>query len=302
MRHILFRLCALFAALLILFPAAMPAASAYGAGTYATLKMRLATRTGPGTWYDEPGTFFSKDYRSQNILVLSKAWDNRNDIWWLQVEFTRGSQLYRAYTGLKRVNIDISDIPEEQVLGTAKTTRSAAAYWGPGTNYAASKYDIPSGRSVTVLSVENGYAQIEFYDSRTADRDYARRRAWIRTDRLTGSWEQQWQQEELPQEEILEIPTVRAGTYISTWESESTLTVRAVHDDQLTFDAFWYRITGLDNVIAFWDPSGYYSFNVSENDTFASGTLMIIGKTAYLTIIESNLPYIENTTYVYNRP
>ena len=300
MRRTLFRVCALLAALLILFPWAAPA-SAYGAGTWATLKMRLATRTGPGTWYDEPGTFFSKNYRSQQVLVLSKAWDDRNSIWWLQVEFTRNNQLYRAYTGLKRVNIDIGNVPEEKALGTAKTTRSAAGYWGPGTDYAASKYDIPSGKSVTVLSVENGYAQIEFYDSRTADRDYARRRAWIRTDRLTGSWEETWQ-EELPQDEIVDIPSVRAGVYISTWESESTLTVRSVHDDQLTFDAFWYRIAGLDDVIAFWDPAGYYTFNVSDNSTFASGTLTIVGKTAYLTIIESNLPYVDNATYVYNRP
>ena len=154
----------------------------------ARLKMALATRTGPGTWYDEPGTFFSSNYRETSVRVLSRAWDDRNSIWWLQVEFYRNSMLYRAYTGLKRVDIDIDDVPEENVLGTAVTQRSAAGYWGPGTEYAASQYDIPSGISVTVLDIENNYAQVEFYDGRTADRSYARRRAWIKTDYLDGNW------------------------------------------------------------------------------------------------------------------
>ena len=165
-----------------------PSATAAGSGTYAYLKMALASRTGPGTWYDEPGTFFSKNYRDTSVKVLSKAWDDRNSIWWLQVEFYRNSTLYRAYTGLKRVDIDISDVPGENVLGTAVTQRSTAGYWGPGTEYAASKFDIPSGISVTVLDIENNYAQIEFYDSQTADRSYARRRAWIKTDYLDGNW------------------------------------------------------------------------------------------------------------------
>ena len=88
----------------------------------------------------------------------------------------------------KALALDINDVPEENILGTAVTQRSAAGYWGPGTEYAASQYDIPSGISVAVLDVENNYAQIEFYDGRTADRSYARRRAWIRTDYLDGSW------------------------------------------------------------------------------------------------------------------
>lgn len=166
----------------------LSAADAAGYGHNAYLKMALATRTGPGTWYDEPGTFFSRNYRDTSVKVLSKAWDDRNSIWWLQVEFYRNSTPYRAYTGLKRVDTDISDVPEEKVLGTAVTQRTAAAYWGPGTEYAASPYDIPSGVSAAVLDIENNYAQIEFYDGRTADRSYARRRAWIRTDCLDGSW------------------------------------------------------------------------------------------------------------------
>ena len=50
----------------------------------ATLNSRLATRTGPSTTYDEPGSFFSAGH---NVTVLSRAYDTRNNIWWVQVEF-----------------------------------------------------------------------------------------------------------------------------------------------------------------------------------------------------------------------
>ena len=148
-------------AIMLLLPF-LPAANAAGYGYNAYLKMTLATRTGPGTWYDEPGTFFSKNYRDTSVRVLSKAWDDRNSIWWLQVEFYRNSTPYRAYTGLKRVDIDISDVPDERVLGTAVTQRSAAGYWGPGTEYASSKYDIPSGyqRLFRILLLSAGASKI----------------------------------------------------------------------------------------------------------------------------------------------
>ena len=117
-------LAATLIAFLLLFQF-LPAADAAGSGTRAYLKMALSTRTGPGNWYDEPGTFFSNNYQNTSVRVLSKAWDERNSIWWLQVEFYISSTPYRAYTGLKRVNIDINNVPNEKVLGTAVTRRSA---------------------------------------------------------------------------------------------------------------------------------------------------------------------------------
>ena len=186
MKHTVFslRLLAVFAAALLMLSGLTPALAA-GYGLYAGLTQKLATRTGPGTWYDEPGTFFSGSWSYTSVRVLTRAWDSRNDIWWVQVEFTSGGKDYRAYTGLKRVSVNINSVPDEQVLGTASMLRSAAACWGPGSNYARSSTNIPSGISVTVLDVENGYAQIEFSDSRVG---YSRRRAWTPVDNLSGSW------------------------------------------------------------------------------------------------------------------
>ena len=178
------RSLAFFAAALLALAYLTPAAAA-GYGIYASLTEKLATRTGPGTWYDEPGTFFSGSWSYTSVRVLTRAWDSRNDIWWVQVEFTSGGRNYRAYTGLKRVSVNIGSVPDEQTLGTASMLRSSAAWWGPGSDYARSSTDIPAGISVTVLDIENGYAQIEFSDSRVG---YSRRRAWTPADNLSGGW------------------------------------------------------------------------------------------------------------------
>ena len=183
-RNLFRRTLAALAAVLVMLSAAVPAFAA-GYGTKAGLLMRLATRTGPGTWYDEPGTFFTSNYSSVSVRVLSRSWDNQNDIWWVQVEFSSGGKSYRAYTGLKRVNVNINTVPDEYPMGSATMRYSATAYWGPGTNYASSKYDIPSGVEVTIYDVENGYAQVEFSDSRVSN---PRRRAWTPTSSLSGSW------------------------------------------------------------------------------------------------------------------
>lgn len=160
------------------------AASAAGSGVYAPLLMRLSTRSGPGTKYDEPGTFFNKNYDSTTVRVLSKSWDNPNGIWWVQVEFENRGTPYRAYTGLKRVNVDIGRVPEESVMGASYTLTSCTAYWGPGYAYAVAPYDVPYNMSVTVWDQENGFAQVEFYDGRTG----SNRRAWVPTDCLAGNW------------------------------------------------------------------------------------------------------------------
>ena len=183
-RHTVSRSMAALALVLVMLAGTVPALAA-GTGFNARLKMALSTRTGPGTRYDEPGTFFKNNWSSTSVRVLSRAWDSQNDIWWVQVEFGSGRQKIRAYTGLKRVDIDISHIPDEHDMGTATMVRSATAYWGPGTDYVSSKYDIPSGAAVTICDVEAGYAQVEFYDSRVPN---PRRRAWTPTGNLSGNW------------------------------------------------------------------------------------------------------------------
>lgn len=154
----------------------------------AGLLMRLSTRTGPGTQYDEPGTYFQNDWRTAQVEVISAAWDKHNEIWWVQVEFAVRNTWYRAYTGLKRVNVDIHTVMEEYPLGTATMTSAAKAYWGPGAHYAMAKLNVPYGTGVTVFGAENGFVQVEFYDARTAVSDRSLRRAWVNEAAVSGNW------------------------------------------------------------------------------------------------------------------
>ncbi len=141
-----------------------------GRGRRTTLTMRLATRSGPSTNYDELGSYFQA---GTAITVLSKAWDSRNGIWWVQVEFTYGGQKRRAYTGLKRVNLTAEQLPTESAIGTAWVTRTATVYYGPGPAYTAHKNSLSYGVSGTVCAVENNYVQLEFLENGRY------RRVWI---------------------------------------------------------------------------------------------------------------------------
>ncbi len=273
-------------AVLLTLPASAPAA---GGGVTAPLLMRLSTRTGPGTEYDEPGTFFQSNYAYTTVRVLSRAWDSRNDIWWVQTEFRSGGQSYRAYTGLKRVNMDVYSVPEEKVLGTASTLRAAAAYWGPGTDYAASRYDIPSGTSVTVMDVENGWAQIEFRDGRVK---YDLRRAWIRTENLSGTWGGGGS---------TALPD--CGTYISRTDASDTLEVKYAGSNGITIDVFWYRLYGIDDAWAERIGPGQYRFDYDTGYEHIEGILTFSSGSCMLDIVRSDFYYIRPGTcysYVYD--
>ena len=142
-------------------------------GVTARLLMRLSTRSGPSTRYDEPGTFFNSSWQSQTVRVLGKSWDSRNDIWWVLVDFSSGGTRYRAWTGLKRVNVNINSIPEIYSIGEG--TISATDTWrGPGSNYAKGPR-VNSWKDVVAFSRENGYVEVEYYNP-SNDRIY---RCWV---------------------------------------------------------------------------------------------------------------------------
>ncbi len=144
----------------------------------ATLNKRLATRTGPGTQYDEPGSFLSA---GQTVFVLSKAYDQRNEIWWVQVEFSAGGNSYRAYTGTKRFSdLDLNDLPEEYIRGTCYIPfASITGYYGPSDSYKKISRKIPGQRDVDIIALaydsDRVFFQIEFYDSGIN----CWRRAWV---------------------------------------------------------------------------------------------------------------------------
>lgn len=129
---------------------------------YGRLNQKIATRTGPGTSYTEPGTFLTKgDY----VTVHTKVWDSRNEIWWVQVEFVSNGARYRAYTGSWRMNVDLSDVPQERSLGTVRVTADADVFAGPGWDYVMWNDTVYRGTTAMLLEVEGGYGHIECWNS-----------------------------------------------------------------------------------------------------------------------------------------
>ncbi len=154
----------------------------YGYYPQVTLNQRMATRSGPGTQYTELGSYFKS---GTTVTAISAAYDDRNGIWWIQTEFTYRGELRRAYTGLKRLNMSVSDVSAEYVMvQSATVNRSVYAYWGPGYNYTMYKDPIPAGTEGTVWQMENGYAQLEFYDYTAG----LTRRVWIPFSALEFSY------------------------------------------------------------------------------------------------------------------
>ncbi|MBE5786135.1 MAG: hypothetical protein E7324_01180 [Clostridiales bacterium] len=142
-----------------------------------TLNRPLATRSGPGTGYDEYGTFLQK---GDAVTLLSRAYDSRSEIWWVQAEFSDRGTLRRAYTGQQRIDGDTTRLPVEQAQGEARTLYSVKAFCGPGSGYASLSGSIPAGTKGTVWAREDGYAQFDFVGE-----NGKRRRVWVEENALT---------------------------------------------------------------------------------------------------------------------
>ena len=137
------------------------------------LKERMATRSGPGTRYDELGSYFEA---GTWVRALSAAYDEVNEVWWIQTEFTYRGEKRRAYTGLKRLDMLVTQVPIEflQQAGV-RLKRSVYGYYGPGYGYAMHGDKIPAGTVGDIWMTEGAYALIEFYDSQKG----TLRRIWV---------------------------------------------------------------------------------------------------------------------------
>lgn len=162
-------------AALILAVLLAAAQAGFASGVDATLKKRMSTRTGPGTKYTGCGAYFSKGHE---VEVISLAYD-RSGRAWLQVEFEYHDQLRRAYTGLKRVNVNIDDVPMERELGSGTMLKDATAYFGPGSRYAQFEDRAPRGVSITAYGYENGYYLVEFISKKHKKKADEYRRCWV---------------------------------------------------------------------------------------------------------------------------
>lgn len=151
-------------------PTATPVAES---GITVRLKDRLSTRSGPGTNYTELGTYLSA---GSQVRALSAAYDEANGIWWVQVEFTYGGEKRRAYTGLSRLSMQVSQVPVEfPVRRDALLARAVYAYYGPGYAYTLYAGRLPAGIMGDVWQVENGYALLDYYDEGARQQ----RRVWV---------------------------------------------------------------------------------------------------------------------------
>ena len=156
------------------------------ANVWAVSNRRLATRTGPGTEYDEPGSF---NEAGVSYRILSKAFDSRNGIWWVQVEISAGGGIYWAYTGVKRFeNLNLDAVPEEKVIGRCTTSFSLTGLYAPVPGGVVISRSIPAGVDGDIYGYvyqdDSDYILIQFYDASQG----CTRRAWV-SDTMVDDYE-----------------------------------------------------------------------------------------------------------------
>ena len=94
-------------------PTAVPPSGQKSGEIYGLAIQKLATRKGPGTQYEEGGTY---NVKGQQIRILAKAWDKRNDVWWVKCEIPYKGETRILWTGYKRFDnstLPLDIIPEE---------------------------------------------------------------------------------------------------------------------------------------------------------------------------------------------
>jgi len=126
----------------------------------------LATRSGPGTQYTGCGSYRMK---GQYVKALSRGYD-RGGVMWVEIEFSYGGGVRRAWTGAKRLDISerqLYSLPEGDPaysLGVGTVTGRISPRFGPGTIYAPyGDRDFYSGAQVAVLRELNGFYMVECY-------------------------------------------------------------------------------------------------------------------------------------------
>ena len=123
-----------------------------GGGLPASLNQRMATRSGPGTKYTEELGTLPRDTR---ITLYEYVVTDGTP--WGMVEFEKNGKLYRAYTGMKRIDTSYTVPLGSDTYYTRTLSRSYTAYYGPGTAYATRGAKAPQGASVRVYDNVNGY-------------------------------------------------------------------------------------------------------------------------------------------------
>ena len=153
-------------------------------GITATLTKRVATRSGPGNRFDEPGSFFSA---GEEVKVFSKVYEDNNDLYWYQIEFQYKGEWYRAYTTESYVDIDPNLIPDEPALfdplDTQKALKNTYVSFGPGESYKQFTASvIHPGNKLDIYAIEDGWALVEYIDYGSTQDPQPYRRGWVPLD------------------------------------------------------------------------------------------------------------------------
>ena len=89
--------------------------TAASAAVYGLATEKLAINSGPGTrrYYDELGTY---NVKGQYVRILAKAYDSRNDIWWVKCEIpnTKGVVGWTGYKRFDASSFNLNDVPTER--------------------------------------------------------------------------------------------------------------------------------------------------------------------------------------------
>lgn len=140
----------------------------------AVANQKLATRSGPGTEYTGMATYPA----STDIQVYYLATGSGTT--WVYFEFSYRGEMYRLYTGFKRVDVDRM-VPESEEQGEPVTiTADVYPHFGPGYEYAKSDKCIPANTEVEGFYVENGWVMFDYeLDSGKILRAWAPPEKWV---------------------------------------------------------------------------------------------------------------------------
>ena len=142
------------------------------ASTSARLTTKMATRSGPSTKFTDLGTYFR---RGTTVKAITKSYDSRNRVWWIQVDFTYRNAKRRAYTGRKRMTVSLGQLPEEKLICRVRVMEKTYAWYGPGENYEMhSTKTLRLGLEADVYNQEAGWFQLEYKGL-----DNKLRRVWV---------------------------------------------------------------------------------------------------------------------------
>ena len=146
---------------------------------------KIATRSGPGTHFEETRTFFPDTWQTETVLVLKKSY--ANGVWWVQLDFRNGSKgHYRVWTGAKRVDVDLDKVKEDKWSYECDIVPTGDVRLGPGGDYAKSGIPITRYAVGNIYAQENGYVDVEYwYEDDGYDGSH---RVWIPADCAINLW------------------------------------------------------------------------------------------------------------------